>query len=145
MRTQVGEGVEAVTTYQVRVERGDRYWLVHVVELDRWTQARTLREVQLMARDLIATMAGVAPDSVELTIDIALPDEVATHLKQAEQLREQSRRAQSSAAAEVRQAARLLAEQGLSLRDVGTALGVSYQRAHQLVSSQTPPSRSAGC
>ncbi|MGH3973534.1 MAG: hypothetical protein ACRDS9_09430, partial [Pseudonocardiaceae bacterium] len=65
----------------------------------------------------------------------ALPDEVTMHLKQAEQLREQSRQAQACAAAEVRQAARLLAEQGMSLRDVGTALGVSYQRAHQLISS----------
>lgn len=37
--------------------------------------------------------------------------------------------------AEVRQAARLLSEQGMSLRDVGAALGVSYQRAHQLLSS----------
>lgn len=125
----------AVTAYHVRVERGDRYWLVQVVELDRWTQARTLREVEPMARDLVATMAGVAPDSFDLTIDIALPDEVATHLKQAEQLREQSRQAQASAAAQLRQAARLLAEQGMSLRDVGAALGVSYQRAHQLVSS----------
>lgn len=57
----------AVTTYHVRVERGDRYWLVHVVELDRWTQARTLREVEPMARDLVATMAGATPDSFALT------------------------------------------------------------------------------
>ncbi len=125
----------AVTTYHVRVERGDRYWLVHVVEIDRWTQTRTLREVEPMVRDLVATMADAAPDSFDLITDIALPDEVTTHLKQAEQLREQSRQAQASAAAEVRQAARLLAEQGMSLRDVGAALGVSYQRAHQLVSS----------
>ncbi len=125
----------AVITYHVRVERGERYWLVHVVELDRWTQARTLREVEPMARDLIATMAGAAPDSFDLATDIVLPEEVTTHLRQAEQLREQSRQAQASAAAQVRQAARLLAEQGLSLRDVGAALGVSYQRAHQLVSS----------
>ncbi len=121
----------AVTTYHVRVERGDRYWLIHVVELDRWTQARTLRDVEPMARDLVATMAGTAPDSSDLAIDIALPDKVATHLKQAEQLREQSRQAQPSAAAEVWQAARLLSEQGMSLREVGAALGVS----HQLVSS----------
>ena len=127
--------VIARPSYHVHVERGDRCWLVHVVELDRWTQARTLREVEPMARDLIATMAGAAPDSFDLATDIALPDEVATHLKQAEQLRAQSRQAQASAAAEVRQAARLLAEQGMSLRDVGAALGVSYQRAHQLVSS----------
>ncbi|MGH3935005.1 MAG: hypothetical protein ACRDS1_08525 [Pseudonocardiaceae bacterium] len=106
-----------------------------MIELDRWTQARTLREVEPMTRDLVATMAGAAPDSFDLTTDITLPDEVTTHLKHAEQLREQSRQAQASAAAEVRQAARLLAEQGMSLRDVGAALGVSYQRAHQLVSS----------
>ncbi|MGH3924159.1 MAG: hypothetical protein ACRDTT_15055 [Pseudonocardiaceae bacterium] len=69
-----------MTTYHVRVERGDRYWLVHVVELDRWTQARTLREVEPMTRDLVATMAGAAPNSFDLTTDIALPDEVTTHL-----------------------------------------------------------------
>jgi DNA-directed RNA polymerase specialized sigma24 family protein len=132
---RVAQEVVAVTTYHVRVERGDRYWLVHVVELDRWTQARTLRDVEPMARDLIATMVGVKPDSVELATDIALPDKVTTHLKQAEQLREQSRQAQANAATEVREAARLLSEQGMSLRDVGAALGVSYQRVHQLLSS----------
>ena len=78
----------AVTTNHVRVERGDRYWLVHVVELDRWTQARTLREVEPTARDLIATMAGVAPDAFDLDIDVALLDEDTAHLNQAEQLRE---------------------------------------------------------
>jgi hypothetical protein len=87
--------VVAVTTYHVRVERGDRYWLVHMVELDRWTQARTLREADPMARDLVAMMADVAPGSFDLTTDIALSDEVTTHLEQAEQLREQSRLAQA--------------------------------------------------
>lgn len=67
-----------MTTYHVRVERGDWYWLAHVVELDRWTQARTLRDVEPMARDLVATMVGTAPDSAApdsfgLTTDIALP------------------------------------------------------------------------
>jgi hypothetical protein len=80
MRAQVEKGVVAVTTYHVRVARGGRYWLVHVVELERWTQVRTLREVEPMARDLIATMANVAPDSFDLTTDITLPDEVTTHL-----------------------------------------------------------------
>jgi len=61
--------VVAVTTYHVRVERGDRYWLVHMVELDRWTQARTLREADPMARDLVAMMADVAPGSFDLTTD----------------------------------------------------------------------------
>ena len=125
----------AVTTYHVRVELGERYWLVHVFELDRWTQARVLREVEPMARDLVAMMADVAPDSFDLTTDIALPDEFTTHLRAGRAAARAVSPAQASAAAEVRRAARLLTEQGLSLRDVGAALGVSYQRAHQLVSS----------
>jgi hypothetical protein len=35
-----------------------------------------------------------------------------------------------------REAARLLLNDGLSLRDIGTILGVSDQRAHQLISSR---------
>jgi transposase-like protein len=33
-----------------------------------------------------------------------------------------------------REAARILHEEGMPLRDVGRVLGVSHQRAHQLVS-----------
>ena len=45
-----------VTTYRVEVEHGDRFWLVHVPEIERSTQARHLREVEAMARDLVAVV-----------------------------------------------------------------------------------------
>ena len=60
-------------------------------------------------------------------------DEVREHLAAAERLRDDAAEATRRAAEESRAAARELAASGLSLRDVGEALGVSHQRAHQLV------------
>lgn len=135
MRAETREAVVEVTTYHAQVERGERFWLVYVPEVDRWTQARKFGEVEATARDLVAVMTEAAPDSFELAVAVTWPDEVRDHLAQAEQLREQAARANSAAAAEMRTAARALADRGLSVRDLGKALGVSYQRAHQLVNS----------
>jgi hypothetical protein len=38
--------------------RDGRFWLIHVPEIDRHTQARHLREIDTMARDLVAVMTG---------------------------------------------------------------------------------------
>lgn len=55
-------------------------------------------------------------------------------LKESAALREHAARDQSEAARLTSRAARRLhEEEGLPLRDVGIALGISYQRAHQLV------------
>lgn len=120
-------------TYHAAVRRDGRFWYVDLGEVGA-TQARHLREAESMARDYIAIVREVDPDSFALTLDIELDDEVRTHLDKAERLRAASAEAQTRAAAEVRAAARTLQRQGLPLRDIGLALGVSYQRAHQLVS-----------
>lgn len=123
-----------VTRYRVNVEHGFKYWLVRVPEIDYSTQARHLREVDAMARDLISVMADVPPDSFDLDIQIEVPESVRKHLDRAAQLRAEATAANSAAAAESKAAARELRDRGLPLRDVGEVLGVSYQRAHQLVS-----------
>ena len=61
-------------TYTARVERGERLWLVTVPEIQRTTQARSLREVEPMARDLIAVMEQVLPDSFQLVTDVVFPE-----------------------------------------------------------------------
>lgn len=127
-----------MSRYTARVTRDGRFWLIHVPEIDRVTQARHLREIDVMARDLIAVMTDDDPATGELVIDVHTPDEAASHLARAEELREQSRRAQAEAAAELREAARGLTAAGLPLRDIGQLLEVSYQRAHQLVSQAAP-------
>src|SRR5437660_620617 len=56
VRAEAGKKVVEMTTYHAQVERGDRFWLVYVPEIDRWTQARSLAEVETMARELVAVM-----------------------------------------------------------------------------------------
>ena len=121
-----------MASYRATVTRDGRFWLVRVDGVGS-TQARHLRELDTMTKDLIVVMTG---DSEELVVeyDIRLPAEVADHLRRSEELRAASAEAQAAAAAEVRSAARQLHEQGVALRDVGQLLGVSHQRAHQLVS-----------
>jgi hypothetical protein len=121
--------------YHATIERGERYWLATVDGVGM-TQGRNLREVQEMAQDLVATMLDVPPGSFGLRFEISLPDLVEGHLKRAAALREESKQAQSEAARELRLAAKSLREQDLSLRDIGEVLGVSHQRAHQLVSAR---------
>jgi hypothetical protein len=132
-----GEVVEkvkkTVRTYHAEVRRAGKYWAVYVREVDRWTQARHLRELEAMTEDLIELMGGAKAGSFRVDYDIELPETVRGHLARAEELRSQSAKAQAEAAAAVRAAARELHDGGLTLRDVGQLLGISHQRAHQLV------------
>jgi hypothetical protein len=96
------------------------------------TQARRLGELDAMTTDLIEIMTGDATPQIDY--DYRLPDAAAEHVLAAVRLRSEAAHAQSEAAAEIRAAAVDLHSQGIPLRDVGRLLGVSYQRAHQLVS-----------
>ena len=107
--------------------------MLYVPEVDRWTQARNLREIETMARDLIAVMEGVPTDSFNLHVDLITPEPVAAHLARSREFAEQAATARAAAAAESRAAARELHDVGVPLRDIGELLHVSYQRAHQLV------------
>ena len=60
--------VAVLDTYHANVERDGRFWLIRVPEIGRPTQARHLREVEEMARDLIAVLRDVAPDSFDLVV-----------------------------------------------------------------------------
>jgi DNA-directed RNA polymerase specialized sigma24 family protein len=125
--------VAEVNTYRVDVDRDGRFWRIHVPQIERSTQARHLREVELMARDLIAIMEDAPPDSFGVDIHIELPEDVRQELARSAELREQAAHAQTEAARLSRDAARRLYDQGLPLRDIGKVLGVSFQRAKQLV------------
>ncbi|MFD3596522.1 hypothetical protein ACFWU5_27715 [Nocardia sp. NPDC058640] len=123
----------AQVNYTARVERGERYWLVHILEIDQWTQARNLQEVEPMARDLIGIMQEVPTDSFDLRVQVNLPEPVREKWERSKRLLGQIDELKAAAAAAAAAAAQTLAEAGLSQREIGLALGVSHQRAGQLV------------
>ncbi|RIJ76635.1 hypothetical protein D1871_11220 [Nakamurella silvestris] len=115
--------------------RSGGWWAVSVPEVEGlFTQAKRLDQIPAMVADAVELLTNVPAASVEVTVRPEVPESVRAHLAEAEVQREASAAANSRAAAETREAARELKEQGMPLRDVGAVLGVSYQRAFQLVS-----------
>lgn len=123
--------------WEATVSRDGRFWLIRVDGLDGATQARNLNEVDVMAADYVAIMTDQNPDDVHVTWRIELPEEVRGHLAAAEESRRAEAEARQRAASESRQAARALRSLGLSVREVGAALGMSHQRAQQLLVSDS--------
>lgn len=120
-------------SYRVHAEREGKFWLLRVPELDIMTQARRLTEADEMTRDLIATWLDVAPDSFTIDLDVALPDELAQRRDRARQLREEADRLRDEAAEELRVVVREAHDAGMSVRELAVALGVSHQRAQQIL------------
>lgn len=125
-------GQEQPKGYEVRVRRDGRFWLVEIPSLDGMTQARRLDEVDAMAREYIALVTD-DESPVELDVHVELPDDVRALVAHVAALREEAERMQRQATAEAVEAAVRLKDDGLTVREVGRALGVSHQRAQQLV------------
>lgn len=128
-----------MTTYTVTAERSGKWWVLQAVEVPgaisqvaRLDQADEIKEA-------IAWVADVPQEDVEIRLAISLPDAIREHLEHVDELRESARRANAAAAEESREVARALHEDlGLTMRDVGSVLEVSHQRAHQLVKEARP-------
>lgn len=129
--------MDQVKTYTVLAERDEAgWWAVRIPELPGvLTQARRLDQVEAFAREAIdlAISVGHAPKG-KYAIDVdahvpGLDDDLAV----VRAIRADAERAQAEAAERTRVIARRLADKGLTVRDIGAALGVSHQRAAQLV------------
>lgn len=119
-------------TYQVDVSRDGRWWLIRVPELDTVGQARTLAEVNAVARDVIGLWLDAAPDSFDIAVTVATPAEAA-ELWHTANTREEAARAAAAAAARLRrEAVTALTADGISKTDAARLLGVSKQRVSQL-------------
>jgi predicted RNase H-like HicB family nuclease len=121
-------------SYVVTAKRDGSWWFVRVPQVKgAFTQARRLDQVEAMAREVVSLLLEVEPDTFDLEVQAAIPDELRAELARARDLQRQAERAQAEAAALVRAVARKLREQGLTMAEVGTVLGVSFQRASQLL------------
>ncbi len=127
-----------MTNYDAQVTRDGKWWMVHVPAINDFTQARRLSEAAAMAAELVAVTLDVDPDEVSVTLhydDVAGVHAVEQRrtaiLVERVKAQELERRVSAEAAA----LAKDLVQADVPLRDVGTILGVSHQRVHQLTSS----------
>ena len=118
-------------------ERSGSWWAVRVPEVPGvFTQARRLDQVKGMAADAVAALLGVDPASVDVDVQPVLAAAVSKRLAQARRERLRADELAAAAAANLRRVARALADDGLPERDIGSILGVSHQRAHQLLTDR---------
>lgn len=120
-------------TFHAEVSRDGKFWLIRIPEIGRSTQALRYRDVRPMAAELIEIMGET--EEFQLEVTVALPSAVEDHLARAEVLRAEAAQKNSEAAIESRAAVRELLSQGLSQREAGEILGLSFQRVNQLVNS----------
>ena len=122
-------------TFDVKVTREGKWWMVEVPELDGLTQARRLAEVGRMATEWIALTLDVPLSEVEVKItevDVAGLDVQAAGELVA-QLREDVRQLEALISGITAATAKKLVGEGVPTRDVAEVLGLSHQRISQIV------------
>jgi hypothetical protein len=124
-------------SYRVEVTRDGKWWMVSIPELDGLTQARRLGEVELMAREYIAVTTGtpLSDVTVDMTIEVGDIHDAGAEAAHIRQEREEAARLEAQALAESKALAQRLAAEQVPVRDIGEILGVTFQRASQLVNS----------
>ncbi|WIY82645.1 hypothetical protein [Propionimicrobium sp. PCR01-08-3] len=121
-------------TFVVTAERGrGPWWVTECAEAGSVSQVRRLDQAADDMREAIAYQMGLGEDTFDIDVHPVLPHEFTSAAEEAERLRKDVARKQREAAEASRAAARALQHAGLTLRDIGTVMGVSHQRAAQLV------------
>lgn len=124
--------------YTAHAQRAGAWWAIDVPEIRGvFTQAKRLEHVEGMAREAIALMLDVAPESFDVVLDVELIDRLAAAVEDAKAQRREAEERMRSASEAMRQVADELKAEGLPDRDVGRVLGVSYQRVAQLRARRT--------
>ena len=123
--------------YRAIAERDGSWWAIRVPELRGvYSQTRRLADVEAMARDVIALVLDVAPDSFAVSVEPALGSDVARLVEQALAGRLDAERAVRLASEQLREAVDRLSASGLTVRDIAHVLGLSHQRIAQVSGSR---------
>jgi hypothetical protein len=124
--------------YSVSVTRDGKWWMIAVPELDALTQARRIDDVPTMAKELIALETGVALAEVAIDQRIQLEpggEDLAARVSDIKAQRARVTEEEVRIKAAAQEFAKELASAQVPVRDIGSLLGVTFQRASQLVNS----------
>ena len=121
--------------YEVAAERDGRRWFLRVSELPGvFSQVRRLDQAEGMARDAIAAFLDIPADGFDVSIVVRLPADLQRDVAGVNDLRGVIDRTEREYAERTRRlATRLVEGEGMTVREAGRVLGLSYQRVSQLV------------
>jgi hypothetical protein len=115
-----------------------RWWVVQCdQEPAALSQVARLEQAEEAQREAIAFVLDLDPDEIEVEVRPALDNVVRYALERARERRAKAEELAREASEEFRSVARFLASEDYALRDIGAILGVSHQRAHQLVNDDS--------
>ncbi len=121
--------------YTAKYERDeDGWWIVEVKEVQGCrSDGRTINEARRRIRQALALFVDDAKGA-EIVDDVRLPGEARRALRRMTAARVKAETARAAAAAGDIQAVRVMTRDlGLSVRDTGELVGLSFQRVQQLV------------
>lgn len=125
--------------YTVHVEHKGKWWFIQVQGLPfAMSQCRQLRQVDQMAREVIAMVTEVEESAVgELDIHVVTPMDTQSDLAQL--VNDTERLAALTVATSENRTSlvRRLQRGGLSTRDIAYLVGISHQRVSQLTAQMT--------
>jgi hypothetical protein len=116
-----------------KVERDEAGWWVGIVQGIAGVNSQARRLDQLSGR-LAEALAAAGVRAARVELEVNLPRSTRSKVLQAAQARLRAEQAGGAAQGALRQAAKALTGEGLSVRDAAALLGISFQRVHQLVS-----------
>jgi predicted RNase H-like HicB family nuclease len=133
--------VVAVSEYTATAQRVENGWWM--VQCDQHpgalSQVRRLDQAPAEHREAIAFVTGEPVEQVQVTVTPRLDAGVEEELAQVRQLADTAAQTANRAAGQRAALARRLHNDGLTVRDIGQILGVSYQRASQLITGSKRP------
>jgi predicted RNase H-like HicB family nuclease len=137
--------VKKSPAFEAHAVRSGDWWSVSVPGVDgAHTQARRLDQVEEAVRDALALLLDEAPDTFEITVVPDLDESQVTAIKGVSEARSELEQAKAEYLGQQRQVIdHLVNVEGLTIRDVGMILGISYQRVAQILSSPAASSSRA--
>lgn len=127
--------VAVMQTFTVTAQRGTgQVWVLECPELGAVSQTRRLDRAAEEMREAVAYLAGLDESEVDIEVVPVLTPELDMLKRQAEEQRIAADSANRDAARATRELVARMRDQGYTLRDIGTILGVSHQRVGSLAS-----------
>lgn len=125
-----------MNTYTARAAREENWWTVTVDEVPGlFTQARRLDQIPALVQDALALFPEVETNPEQAQINVIPDPAFAKTAANVVKLQRASQDAQEKATAAARAAAADFYRRGLTYRDIGKLLGVSFQHAQKLANT----------